>query len=161
MITYTVHEPPNPPADRLDRAEKLVFVRDGFRWSAFLFTPLWLLAKRLWLPLLAFLGVAGLIAVGVEGLEVDSQWATLIAFAAQAIAGFEASSLERWRLDRRGAAMLGTVTGRTREECERRFFTSWLSGQPAVSMGAAEDAGRAARDKRSFIPWRGLPGWRT
>ena len=30
MRTYTVHEQPNPPADRIDRAEKLVFIKDGF-----------------------------------------------------------------------------------------------------------------------------------
>jgi len=29
VVAYTVHEPPNPPADRLDRAERLVFIKDG------------------------------------------------------------------------------------------------------------------------------------
>ena len=50
MLTFTVHEPPDPPADRIDRAERLAFVRDGFSWSAALFTPVWLLAHRLWWP---------------------------------------------------------------------------------------------------------------
>ena len=44
MLTFTVHEPPNPPADRIDRAESLVFIKDGFSWIAALFAPLWLLA---------------------------------------------------------------------------------------------------------------------
>ena len=34
MLTFTVHEPPNPPADRVDRAESLVFIKDGFSWAA-------------------------------------------------------------------------------------------------------------------------------
>jgi len=156
--TYTVHEQPNPPAGQIDRAEKLAFVRDGFRWSAFLFTPLWLLAKRLWLPLLAFLAAAIAIAGSVEWLDLDPQWGTLFALAAQLAVGFEAGSLERWRLDRLGWAVTGTVTGRTREEAERRFFTAWLSGQPAAPPGKTEGAERAARVGRGFMPWRGLGG---
>ena len=39
MLTFTVHEPPNPPADRIERADKLVFVKDGFSWMAALFAP--------------------------------------------------------------------------------------------------------------------------
>ena len=30
MQTFTVHEPPNAPADRVDRAEGLLFIKDGF-----------------------------------------------------------------------------------------------------------------------------------
>ena len=30
LVVFTVHEPPNAPADRLERAEQLVFVKDGF-----------------------------------------------------------------------------------------------------------------------------------
>jgi hypothetical protein len=64
MRTFTVHEAPDPPADRIDRAAGLAFVRDGFSWSAALFTPIWLLAYRLWWPLLGYLVAAVLIDLG-------------------------------------------------------------------------------------------------
>ena len=41
MITYTVHEPPEPPADRLDRAEALVFVSEASPGCR-AFAPLWM-----------------------------------------------------------------------------------------------------------------------
>src|SRR5688500_11268203 len=44
MSVYTIHEPPDPPADRLDRADSHVFVKEGFTWTAALFTPFWLIA---------------------------------------------------------------------------------------------------------------------
>ena len=47
MLTFTVHEPPSPPPDRLERAESLVFVKDGFSWTAALFGPVWLLVHQL------------------------------------------------------------------------------------------------------------------
>ena len=59
MLTFTVHEPPDPPADRIDRAEKLVFVKDGFSWAAALFGPLWMIFHRLWWALLGFVLIAG------------------------------------------------------------------------------------------------------
>ena len=54
MLTFTMHEPPNPAADRVDRAESLVFVKDGFSWAAALFAPIWLIVHRLWWPLLGY-----------------------------------------------------------------------------------------------------------
>ena len=137
MLTFTVHEPPNPPSDRLDRAEGLLFVRDGFSWSAALFTPLWLLAHRLWLPLLGYLVVAGLIeAAGQSGL-VQPGWATLAAVSLNLLIGFEADTLRRWSLDRRGWLSLGSVSGRNAEDCERRFFDMWLPAQPILALPAA------------------------
>ncbi len=55
MLTFTVHEPPNPPADRIERADRLVFVKDGFSWMAALFAPLWMLVHRLWWALLGYI----------------------------------------------------------------------------------------------------------
>ena len=55
MIVFTVHEPPNPPADRIERAEQLEFVRDGFTLLAGLIPPLWMVLNRLWIALLVYL----------------------------------------------------------------------------------------------------------
>jgi hypothetical protein len=127
MLACTVHEPPDTPSDRIDRAEGLVFVKDGFSWMAALFTPIWLIVYRLWWPLLGY--VVASVSLG-----------SLATLAVHLLIGFEADTLRRWSLGRRGWRTLGTVTGRTAEECERRFFDNWLPAQPVL----AAPSGRAS-----------------
>lgn len=137
MPTFTVHEPPNPPADRVDRAERLVFVKDGFTWLAALFAPIWLLVHRLWWPLLGYVLLsAGLQALGYFAV-LDPRWTGLASLALNLLVGFEADTLRRWGLQRRGWNALGTVMGRTTLESERRFFDAWLPAQPILASSGA------------------------
>jgi Protein of unknown function (DUF2628) len=149
MKTYTVHEPPNAPAGRLERAERLVFVKDGFSWMATLFTPVWLIVYRLWWPLVGY--VALMVLLGALGNLVGTGWTGLVSLALNLLIGFEASVLRRWGLDRRGWRSVGSVSGRTAEECERRFFELWL---PAQSGGAAAPSGGTAggAGTRALVP---------
>jgi hypothetical protein len=133
MPTYTVHEPPSPPADRIDRAESLVFVKDGFSWLALLFAPLWLLAHRLWWPLLGYVLVSGALQVAARLTALDPGWVGLAGFTINLLLAFEADTLRRWSLGRRGWRTIGTVSGRTVAECERRFFDAWLPSQPILA----------------------------
>jgi hypothetical protein len=126
----------------------LVFVRDGFSWSAALFAPLWMLAHRLWLPLLGYVVAAALIELVRESGVVASGWTTIAAIALNLLVGFEADTLRRWSLGRRGWAMLGSVSGRNREDCERRFFDMWLPSQPVLAQ--APTAGGGAPGRRSL-----------
>lgn len=131
--TYTVHEPRDGPSDRLERAEQLVFVRDGFSWSAALLAPLWMIANRLWLALLCYLAflVGSQLLLSVLGLAQQAGGWTVIAL--HLLIGFEGDAIRRWTLRRRGYALVGSVSGRTRDECERRFFDDWLKDRPYVS----------------------------
>lgn len=140
MLTYTVHEPPNPPADRVDRAESLVFVKDGFSWAATLFGPFWMLAHRLWWPLLAYV-VASVCLQLVQWLTaVGPNWGMLAGIALNVLVGLEAGAIRAWSLDRRDWRNLGSVTGKTLAECERRFMESWLPTQPIITPSTS--AGR-------------------
>jgi hypothetical protein len=140
MLTFTVHEQPNPPADRIDRAEKVVFVKDGFSWMAALFAPLWMLVHRLWWALLGYVVLSALLQ-GVEmALGLDENTAGLPVFALNLLVGFEADTLRRWTLDRKGWRTLGTVSGRNIEECERRFFDGWLPSQPIITPSGGATA---------------------
>ncbi|KAB2915509.1 MAG: DUF2628 domain-containing protein [Hyphomicrobiaceae bacterium] len=141
MLTFTVHEPPAPPADRIDRAEALVFVKDGFSWAAALFAPLWLGLHRLWLPLLGYIIIAAALGLAQEATVFDRRWVGLAMFAVNLMLGFEAGTLRRWVLDRRGWRMLGSVSGRSVDECERRFFEGWLPSQPIIAPNASSGAG--------------------
>lgn len=135
MLTFTVHEPPSPPADRLDRAESLVFVKDGFSWLAALFAPIWLIVHRLWWPLLGYVVLNGPIELVRWSGAVHPGWATLAGVALHLLIGFEADTLRRWSLDRKGWRLVGSVSGRNTAECERRFFEQWLPAQPLIAPG--------------------------
>jgi hypothetical protein len=133
VLTFTVHEPPNPPADRIERAERLAFVKDGFTWSAALFAPLWMIVHRLWWVLLAYVVLGGAVEAAQSLLDFNAGWVTLFAVALNILIGFEASGLRQWELDRKGWHSLGSVSGRNLAECERRFFEGWLPAQPLVT----------------------------
>lgn len=136
MQTYTVHEPPNPPESRFKRADRLVFVREGFSWRAALLAPLWMLVHRMWLALLLYL--IGVIALdfALARAGVSPQWIALANAAVHVLIGFEAGTLRRWTLSRKRWRMLGVVTGRSEVDCERRFFRIWLD-----EKGDAQDDG--------------------
>jgi Protein of unknown function (DUF2628) len=133
MLTFTVHEPTNPPADRIDRAENLVFIKDGFSWVAALFAPFWLLVHRLWWPLLGYLVLSGVFELVRQGTSLDPRWISLAGAGLHLLIGFEADTLRRWALDRRGWHTLGSVTARNVAEGERRFFEAWLPRQPVIA----------------------------
>ncbi|MFN3744444.1 MAG: DUF2628 domain-containing protein [Hyphomicrobiaceae bacterium] len=132
MRVYTVHESRNPPSDRLDRAEALRFVRDGFSWTAAIFTPLWLLFRGFWLALIAYIVVVTVLALGLRTLGISDEMSSLFFLALHVLIGFEADTIERWTLRRNGWEMIGTVAGRDIVECERRFFDAWLPEQPLI-----------------------------
>ncbi|MEZ5898637.1 MAG: DUF2628 domain-containing protein [Hyphomicrobiaceae bacterium] len=134
MVTYTVHEAPNPSADRVDRADELRFVKDGFSWLTAFIPPLGLAAKGLWLPLLAYIIAMTLLGLLLHAIGTAPQWISLAIMAISLYLGFEVSSLERFMLDRAGWRMLGSVTGRNIGECERRFFETWLPDQPVIRV---------------------------
>jgi hypothetical protein len=161
MLTFTVHEPPSPPADRIDRAESLAFVKDGFGWAAAVFAPLWLLVHRLWWPLLGYVVVSGLFELVRMTVPSVGAWPTLAAAALNLIIGFEAGSLRRWGLERRRWRMLGTVSGKTTAECERRFFEAWLPTQPAIAPAAPGGGGGLGAPRRDIPVIGSLLGARS
>jgi hypothetical protein len=102
MRIYTIHERPDPAADRVDRAEGLVFVKDGFSWAAALFAPIWLIVHRLWWPLLGYVVVGGAFQLVQLTLAFDKRWLGLAVLALHLLIGLEADTLRRWSLERRG-----------------------------------------------------------
>lgn len=130
MLVFNVYEPPQAAGDRLDRAERLAFVKDGFHWMAALFPVIWLPVKGLWIELVVFIVGAGLLTWALEALGVNNELVSMLFLIAQIIIGFEATNIQGAALERRGWRMAGTVTGRSREECEARFLSTWLAGQP-------------------------------
>jgi len=127
MAVYTVHEPPRRNDDALAHTERFTFVRDGFSWPAFLFAPLWMLRYRLWLALIVYLLVVSALGAAARALG-GGDWLMAISLLVSLLVGFEASTLRRYGLARRGWKTLGVVVGDDLEAAERRFFDAWAAG---------------------------------
>jgi hypothetical protein len=136
MTAYTVYEPPDAPADRLDRAESLVFVKEGFSWPAAILTPFWLLANRMWIVLAAYVGGIVLLQLLLGMGGVADRISSLLLIAVHILIGFEAGGLKAWTLQRNGWRTIGSSVGRNWAECERRFFEAWLPGEPYIKADA-------------------------
>jgi hypothetical protein len=126
MSVYTVHEPPLRAGAATSDVERFAFVRDGFSWWAFLFAPLWMLRHRMWLVLIGYLLVVGVLETPVRISGAPALAASLIGILLGLLVGLEAGTLRRFTLSRRGWKNLGIVSGADREDAERRFFDTWL-----------------------------------
>jgi|SRR5689334_14070892 hypothetical protein len=138
MPTYTVHAPPLRQGETTSAAERYVFVRDGFHFWAFLLAPLWLLIHRLWLAFAIYAVCYGLIAAALNLLRVPASAQFAAGLVVALLIGFEASSIWRATLARRGWITVGFVVGEDTEIAERRFFAEWNKHPGNVSPVSSE-----------------------
>ena len=131
MPTFTVHEPPPRQGEAASSPERFVFVRDGFHFWAFVLAPLWLLVKRLWLAFAIYIVVSVVLGVGLALLGVSASLQGVVGLMLALLMGFEAASVRRWTLARRGWKTLGFVVGEDAEMAERRFYAAWANRQAA------------------------------
>ena len=170
MKAYTVHEQPLPVGDRIDRAEALRFVSDGFDAGAALVAPFFLLAHKLYLGLGIYaVALAAILAV-VTAAGLTPGAIALAVGALHVLTGFEVGELERTELDRNGWTDLGPVSGRSRADCERAFFARWLDRQPLIASIGTPTAGprtdtpvvapsRPKAPRPAVLDWRNV--WRN
>lgn len=124
---FTVHYREEASGSLTGLAEDAILVKQGFSWPAFLFAPLWLLFKRMWIVLLLFLALAG----GVTALGV-ARWipddvVTMLGLGLHLLLGLEGNDLYRWTLARRRYRERAVVAADNRLAAERRYFT--LAGE--------------------------------
>jgi hypothetical protein len=166
MSTYTVHAPPPRKNEISADPERFVFVRDGFHFWAFVLGPVWMLGRRLWLVTVLYVLVAVALQAGLWILGVHVAIRAVAGLLLALLVGFEAGSLRRWTLTRRGWKNLGIVVGDTLETAERRFFAAWLAADapesplpPAPNMPLSRERARAtlkeARDIIGLFPESG------
>jgi len=135
--TYTVFEKRVPPEDIDERAGSLVFLKEGFSFWALVVPALWFLFNGLWRGLLIYLVVSIAAVAALSALGVSEQalgWAGILI---NVIFAFEARDMYRASLERRGYALIGVVSGRNLEECERRFLMEWLPEARRLSQPSA------------------------
>jgi hypothetical protein len=136
MPTYTVHAPPLKRGETSSAPERFTFVRDGFHFWAFVFPELWLLLHRLWLSLVGYALVYGVIVAGFTMAGAPRGSVVAVSFIIHLLMGFEAATLQRWTYTRRKWASLGFVVAEDAEEAERRFYVEWTmrSAAPVTSQ---------------------------
>jgi Protein of unknown function (DUF2628) len=133
MAVYTVHEPPLQTG-AAPEPERFVFVRDSFSFAALLFGPLWMLRHRMWLGLLGYAVVVTALSL-VLHLHASATAGTIVWALLALLVGFEAGTLRRFTLGRRGFQNVGVVVGDDLELAERRFFDFWIRRSPVGDAG--------------------------
>lgn len=146
MPTFTVHVPPGV-ADDGTRAERTVFVRDGFDRGAFLFGPLGLLRHGLWRATFLWAAAAAILLAVAAAFDLGGLPRLGLYLALAALAGLEASEERRRALGRAGFIPAGLLWGATREAAERAYFGGL---RPLAEPAPAASGPRATR-RRSVI----------
>jgi hypothetical protein len=134
MTLYTVHLPPDAVSAE-EVAERSVFVKEGFAFFGFAFTGFWLLAQRLWLEAIAYLGAIALISALFWQFGLPPGAYAGVTFLLSLLIGIEGNEWIRRRLGRAGWTQAGTVSGPSLDECERRFFGEWVASGAAPRSG--------------------------
>ena len=121
MATYTVYVPLGGGESR--RADRTIFIREGFSVAAFVFGPLYLLYRRLWLAAFGWIVAAALVVALVRALDLSPLQLTALVFLLALLTGFEATVLRQFGMKRRGYHAAALATRPTLEQAERAFFS--------------------------------------
>jgi Protein of unknown function (DUF2628) len=169
MSIYTVYEPPLRAHESAPDPERFVFVRDGFSVWAFLLAPLWMLRHRLWLAFVGYVIVVVVLSLGLRAIGASATLADIVTALVSLLVGFEAATLRRFALARRGWRNVGIVVGDDLESAERRFFDAWtnksrldnssVNAEPRASSPVAgmPMARRTSSDVFGLFPQPGAP----
>jgi len=142
MPAFVVLEPPGYPDRAIEHADRFMFLRDRFSLGAFLFGPLWLIWRRLWVVLIAYLVGVALIASGLRALGIGWIVVAFVFVLVHLLVGLEAASLLRWTRMRHGWRECGVVIADDLDMAERRFFDSRTALRPAARPAPIWEAGQ-------------------
>jgi hypothetical protein len=151
MPVYTVHAPATASAG-IAATDRFAFVRDGFHFWAFVLGFVWLAWHRLWLALIGWIVVIGVVVFGMTALGAGRMMVFAVNVLIALLVGFEAASLQRWTLSRRNWRQLDIVVADDEESAERRFFDRWTARQRALVND------QSAVDRGAPPPTRDIPG---
>jgi hypothetical protein len=116
MRIFTAHRPPQASE------EEAVFIKEGFSWPAFFFPVIWLVVKRLWLPLILYLLVVALVFALAARLSLSDTFVLIAALALNLLLGMEGNERRRRAMARRGFIEEGPFVGKDAHEAELKYF---------------------------------------
>jgi hypothetical protein len=167
MAIFTVHLPRGEfpgTAPGMTELARAVFVPEGFSWRAFIFGPLWLLSRGLWLAFIVWL--AAIVALSIlAALYLTPTAAGVIFVAIELYLGLEGNALRRAKLKWRGYRCVDVVAGGQRDAAERtffaRFFTAKASPPPPVQAPPRQPPGPPADPHGDVLGHFPVPGGRA
>jgi hypothetical protein len=153
MAIYACHSP------ALDRGaasalEGATVLRLGFAPWGFVFGPIWLLAKRLWLALGTWILGAAVVGFAVASGLLRPEAAVILYWLAALFIGIDGRALQGWALARRGSPLADIVAAGTSESAEREFFARALAA-PARGAASAGPAPSSAQEIIGLFPRAG------
>ncbi|MFG1461402.1 DUF2628 domain-containing protein [Xanthobacter sp. DSM 24535] len=119
----------------LAAADRVVFVREKFSWTALLFAPFVLLGHRLWLGFGAYVAASVLIALAETLLHLPNNVGVVLGLGLNLLVALQLADMRIWKLRRTGYLEAGSVVARDIDEAERRFFKYWTPPRPPVLQG--------------------------
>src|SRR6266566_205255 len=122
MPAFAILEPPQYQHPASEQTDRFIFLHEGFSMGAFLFAPLWMMWRRLWLVLIIYLFGAALIGYGARLLGIGWIVVALVFVLVHLLVGLEATTLVRWTRIRHGWRECGVVIADDLDMAERRFF---------------------------------------
>lgn len=135
MAIYRVHLPSGAP-DPAVIAEGAKFLREGFCWPAFLFGPVWLLARGLWRPLVLWCLGALIVGLAIFYGRASGAVGFWLYVLSVFYLGFEGQSFAAAALERAGLRLADIAAGADRLAAERSFFSRWLADAAPAPFAA-------------------------
>jgi hypothetical protein len=129
--TYLVFEPAEGGRDAA-AADRVMFLREKFRWLALIFGPLWLLWNRLWLAFFVWLVAVLLLAAASYVAGLNEEATAVVMWLPTLVIAFEGTELLRRKLLRRRYRETGVTVAADLEDAERRYFAEWESSALVV-----------------------------
>lgn len=131
------------PGSPVEDAESLVFVRHGWSLAALLIPMVWMLARRLWWVLLAY--VVLVIGIQVLSYAISPVITAGLSVALALIVMVEAGQLRLEAMVAKGYREVAVIDAKNQHDAEHQYFTHWL----------AAPLGEAARSSSSSLAPRG------
>jgi hypothetical protein len=153
MAIYAFHSPALD-RDTASALESTTVLRLGFAPWGFVFGPIWLLAKRLWLALGAWILGAAVVGFAVSWGLLRPDTAVILYWLAALFIGIDGRTLQGWALARRGSPLADIVAAGSSESAEREFFARALAA-PARGAASVGPAPSSAQEIIGLFPRAG------
>jgi hypothetical protein len=158
MPAFAILEPPAYRHTAIEHAERFIFLPEKFSLGAFLFAPLWMIWRRLWVVLIIYLVGVGLIAYSLRLLGINWVAVALVFGLVHLLVGLDATSLVRWTRLRHGWRECGIVIADDLDMAERRFFDNAARPACPSSVPAAGSVPAAQTPRPDVIGLFPEPG---
>jgi hypothetical protein len=147
MRTYSVFAPPVLPGSLEEDARSLVFVRHGWSLAA-LFVPLiWMLVRRLWWVLLAYIVL--IIALQVASYAVPPIVSVALSVGLALVIMIEAGQLRLESVAAKGYREIAVIHAPNLREAEVRFLAQWMKERGETAPTPLPAEGLPARRPRT------------